>query len=96
MTDNMESHGGGNQLCKGIPRALIQQECCPESALWYKWSSLISGQKELSSEMPPLTELDGGQLHLGQEPCRERETAKQGTKSLDMGALSLSLPNLSS
>lgn len=46
----MESHGGGNQLCKGILHALIQQEHSPEAVLWCKWSSLISGQKEVSSE----------------------------------------------
>ena len=80
LTDGMESHGGGNQLCKGIPHALIQQKSSPESVLWYMWPSLISGQKEVSSEMPPCTELDGGHLRLGQEPCGERQAAKERTE----------------
>lgn len=58
----MESRGGGNQLCKGIPCALIQWEYSPEFALWYEWPHLISRQKEVSSEMPPRTEVDGGHL----------------------------------
>lgn len=74
----MESHGGGNQLCKGIPHALIHQEYSCESALWYKCPRLISGQKEVSGEMPPRTELDGGHLHLGQEPCGERRQLRKG------------------
>lgn len=72
MTDVMEGNDGGNQLCKGIPHALIQQKSS-ELALWYKWPSLISGQKEVSSEMPPCTELDGGHVCLGQEPRGERQ-----------------------
>lgn len=53
-----ESHGGGKQLCKGIPHALIQQESPPESALWYKYPSLISEQKQVNSKMCTCTELD--------------------------------------
>lgn len=58
----MESHGGRKQLCKGISQALIQRKYSPESVLWHKWPGLTSGQKEVSCEMCPCTELDAAHL----------------------------------
>lgn len=40
LTGGMESHGGGNKLCKNILHARIQQESSPESVLvvaWFDW-----------------------------------------------------------
>lgn len=61
LIDGMESHGGGNQLCKSILHALIQQGSSPESVLRL-WSRLIGEQEEASSEVSPRTELGSGRL----------------------------------
>lgn len=61
LTDGMESHGGGNQLCKSFFHTLIQQASSPESVLWL-WPRLIGEQEEVSSEVSPHTELGSGHL----------------------------------
>lgn len=61
LTDGMESHGGGNQLCKSFLHALIQLESSPESVLQL-WPRLIGEQEEVSSEVSPCTELSSGHL----------------------------------
>lgn len=61
LTDDMESHGSGNQLCKSFLHTLIQLESSPESMLQL-WPRLIGKQEEVSSEVSPHTELSSGHL----------------------------------
>lgn len=59
LTGGMESHGGGNQLCKNILHARIQQESSPESVLvvaWFDWF-----ERKSSVRCHP-TELGSGHL----------------------------------